>query len=609
MVYPRFAICIVCAVCAALAGCLDREASGRPGGSGGDRGSASVARIQGSALHARHATVACTGCHEQVGGQYLRAKSWQCQQCHASAPLGVHAAAPVDSEARECWSCHDFVGASARPTPCASCHATAQGAVRAIRPHDPAKPDEDCRTCHRAHQQPALAATKCESCHHEPVSGHDKPPIPIAGCASCHGYHEPAATASERCTNCHRQSRARVPATATFDKGHGEGHVKCVSCHRQHKFLKSEVVGCRDECHRKQVALAENRVKEHSCLGCHDQHDVKASAPRACEKCHAAKIQPKHPPDPATKTPCVGCHKPHEGPGSPLAAACSSCHRIAASDRAFHQGADGAGPQCRDCHKQHAFDLAGKGVALCAGCHGDTPFPNAKRIRPSPKHANCLGCHGDSVRHQPAGPRAACTSCHTDKAGVVRKGHATCTGCHDPHTTKQQSPCGTCHATEAGIARKDHKTCTNCHEPHTGAQKRACGSCHATEAATAPPQHQQCTNCHDQHSTLVKKPCGDCHPDRTTGIHAPVPGGCLSCHRPHGPNGPPSPPPCTTCHQDLPLLHQVPAHKDCKTCHRSHGEQPYRRRATCTDRCHTAQQGHQPDAALCIGCHTFGGVQ
>jgi len=578
----------------------------------GDRGPRSADRIRQSAMHKRHLeakpSIKCEACHEKVAGEYLRAKSWPCQQCHADKPLALHVATPTDSPAHECWSCHDFTRTDAKVTSCTSCHDKAQGNLPAIKPHDPKKPDENCSSCHRAHEQPSLASTRCEDCHKEPVSGHDKPPIPIHGCASCHGFHEPASTASTRCTNCHKQSRARVPHTATFTKKDGKGHVKCVTCHRQHRFKKEQVLGCREECHRGQVAISENKVEKHKCLGCHDNHDVLASAPKSCVTCHAGKINPTHPKDPVSKTECIGCHKPHAGPRAPLAVACSSCHRKASSDRGFHQGADHGGPACRDCHKPHAFNLKGLGIKLCLGCHGEHPFKNAKTIRPYGEHKNCFGCHGDTVRHQPAGPRKACTTCHTDKAPIIRKGHAKCVGCHDPHTTKQAHPCGDCHKHEASIARKDHKNCTNCHNPHTGLQKRPCGSCHQAEAASAPEKHQQCTNCHDQHSTLQKRTCGSCHTDRTTGVHKNVPGGCINCHRPHGPNGHAKPPACTTCHKNLPLLHQASGHKECTKCHRSHGEQPYRHRETCIA-CHKDRKDHQPAAPLCIGCHTFGGGQ
>ena len=558
----RFAICILVV---SVASCMRRDPDGIA------RGTASAGHIEQTALHRRHGAMSCTACHEQVGGHYLRAQSWTCQGCHAKAPLGVHAAAPADSRARECWSCHDFVGTSDKPLACASCHAKGQGALRPIAPHDPAQPDEDCAACHRAHQQPALAPAACESCHRERVTGHDQPGIPITGCASCHGYHEPAAVAAERCAGCHKQSRARVPATATF----AGGHVTCDRCHREHKFVRTEVLGCREQCHATQVALAEGKVAAHRCVGCHDQHDVRASARRSCEGCHAQKIQLEHPKDLATKTACLGCHKPHAGRGAPLAVACSRCHHAAASDRAFHQGAHHAGPECRDCHKPHGFDLSARGVALCATCHGDTPFPNAKRITPLPEHENCLQCHGDKVQHEPAGPRVACASCHER---------------------------------EAAIAKQGHTNCTSCHEPHRGTQKQPCANCHATEAATAPVQHQVCTSCHDQHSTAVKRRCAECHQDRTTGVHAGVAGGCQTCHRPHGPSGPERPPACTTCHQNLQLMHQVPGHKDCAGCHRSHGEQPYKRRAACIA-CHKAQHDHQPEAVMCIGCHVFGGAR
>jgi len=596
------ALCMI----AVVAGCSSDQTN-HPTTSSVDRGPRSVERIRGSALHTAHTSrsIACEACHELVGDQYLRAKTWQCERCHANARMTLHAAAPIDSGARDCWTCHDFNSASTRLASCTTCHDKPQGSSPAIRAHDPKQPNEDCGTCHRAHKQPTLVTTKCETCHDkELVTGHDKPGIQITGCGSCHGFHENAAVASGRCTNCHRQSRARVAFTATF----AGGHEKCVTCHRAHRFFKSEVIGCRTECHRNVVALAEAKVEKHrGCLGCHDNHDVRHSPQTACETCHANKIHPTHPKDRVTGARCVGCHAPHRGPNAPLAVACSSCHDKAGSDRAFHQGAASRGPECKDCHKPHEFDLKEVGLTLCLGCHGDTPFKNAKAIRTHTGHSNCVGCHGETVRHQPAGPRAACTTCHKEKAAVVRKGHANCVGCHDPHTTKQQTPCGTCHAPEASIARKDHRTCVNCHEPHGGKQARACGSCHAAEASTAPAKHQQCTNCHDQHSTLVKKQCIECHQDRATGVHAPVKGGCVNCHRAHGPDGHASPPACTSCHTALQSLHKIPNHQDCKTCHRSHGEQPYRQRATCIS-CHKDRTNHEPTAPLCIGCHNFRGA-
>jgi hypothetical protein len=607
------AIAIGGAMVALAAGCSE-EAETRPrvtsDSAADDRGASSVDRVKSMAQHAIHANAAepvgCEDCHEKLAGQYLQAKSWRCEKCHAEARLVLHATAPEDSDARECWSCHDFTSTDKTPTACASCHARAQGSLAAIAAHDPNQPNEDCGSCHRAHQEPSLVeGASCESCHDQTkVSGHAKPDIQITGCASCHGYHEKAETASGRCTNCHRQSRALVSVHATFEGG----HEQCVTCHEEHAFEKSEVLGCRDKCHDKVVALSERKVEEHrGCIGCHDKHDVLDSPQQACQQCHD-RIRPKHPEDRGGGGRCAGCHRPHRGAGAPLAVACSSCHDNAQSERDLHQGAARRGPRCRDCHEPHGFKLT-RTVGLCAGCHGKRPFKSAASIRTHAKHSDCFACHGDEVAHQPAGKRAACASCHKERAATTRKEHRDCVGCHNPHTTEQEHACSTCHEQQAAVARKAHKNCVGCHEPHSTRQKKQCRSCHGAEARTAPREHRDCMQCHDQHSTLVVKKCAECHQDRATGIHAPVAGGCTSCHRPHGPKGRARPPACTSCHdRALPGLHEVAQHNRCTTCHRSHGAQPFGKTATCLG-CHTEMRDHEPDATTCIGCHLFGGAK
>ncbi len=590
----------------AVAGC--GEGSSSHAKSHGNRGTESAERIQSTALHAQHAKadqpVGCEQCHEKLSGQFLPAKSWQCQACHEDAPLVLHAAATEDTGARDCMACHDFTAADATPKTCASCHATPQGSLPAIGPHDPATPDEACATCHRAHASPSLVSTECESCHdEETVTGHAKPDIQITGCASCHGYHEDAEVSSGRCTNCHRQSRAEVSMKATF----ANGHDKCVTCHRQHRFLKAEVQDCRAECHDGVVVLAQAKVEEHRrCTACHDKHDVRGSLNYACKECHG-KVSPKHPVDKKTGSRCTGCHEPHGGPGKPVAAACSSCHDEARSETGLHQGAGHRGPACRNCHAPHKFDLKKAGVGLCETCHGAKPFRGAATIQPHAKHSDCFQCHGETVAHAPAGKRVACATCHEDQASVARKDHKQCVGCHDPHTTKQQAPCGSCHEAQAKAAHASHRDCAGCHEPHSTVQKQACGGCHQRQALTAPDQHRECMQCHDQHSTAVKKPCASCHEDRATGIHAKVKGGCANCHRPHGPKGRAKPPACKSCHdRALPALHRSEGHVECGKCHQSHGDQKYRRRGTCLA-CHEEQKQHEPEAAMCVGCHMFGG--
>ena len=571
--------CLLTALLVAVAGaCGDGDPPAGPD-RGLTRGVESRERILQTAQHAIHAqgeqALECEGCHERVANEYLPAKSWRCVECHAENRAVLHKVAGDGSGVKECWSCHDFTSADKAPTACAACHSDAQGTVRAISLHDPKNTAEDCSSCHRSHEEPSLqVSVTCESCHDkQQVSGHDQPDIQITGCASCHGYHERAPTASSRCTNCHRQSRAEVPLTATF-----EGHDKCVSCHRPHRLFKSEVIGCDDECHEGQVALAQTRVKEHrGCRGCHEQHDVRKSAQKKCEGCHRKKVDPKHPKDRKTKSRCVGCHPPHDGSDAPLAVRCSKCHDIARSDTGLHRTANGKGPACRDCHKPHDFDLEQRGVALCLGCHGAKPFKNAKTVRPHKKHDDCFRCHGTAVAHKADAERAACGSCHEDQHKRVSD---------------------------------DHKNCVGCHEPHSATLKKPCSGCHEDQAKTAPKDHQKCRECHEPHSATVIKQCTDCHADRTSGIHAKVKGSCSTCHRPHGPKGSATPPTCTTCHERaaLPSLHKVAKHEECRDCHQSHGAQRHRTRAACLT-CHTEQVSHEPDAKLCIGCHPFGGGQ
>ncbi len=598
---------------AAACGSKD-EGETRATGEHTDRGPSSKDRVLESAQHALHANgkaaVACEDCHELVAGQYLPAKSWKCEECHPDQRTNLHATAPLESGARECWSCHSFTSADKAPIPCGQCHRKPQGDLPAITPHDPNKPDEECGSCHRAHKEPFLVPTKCETCHDKiQVTGHAEPDIPITGCASCHGYHEKAVVASSRCVNCHRQSRARVAPAATFVEPDGKGHVKCVTCHRPHHFFKSEVIGCNTECHKDVYVLAQNKVKEHAdCLSCHDNHNVLGEPWKSCVKCHRNKLSVDHPRDPKNGGRCTACHRPHAGPSAPLAVPCSRCHRQAKSDRGFHQGPDHQGPVCRNCHRPHKFNLRTSGPALCRSCHTSHPFAHAETVEPRKGHEDCFRCHKQTVAHQPQGDKVPCGFCHEDKAQVVREGHKDCTQCHEPHSTVQRRPCGQCHEDKAQIIREGHKDCTQCHEPHTTKQRRPCAECHPVPARTAPDQHKDCLQCHEPHSTRQKIPCSKCHQDRATGIHAKVEGGCLNCHRPHGPGGHASPPACRSCHvaSKLLALHQVAAHKNnCRKCHRSHGGQPYRRRATCIS-CHEDKKDHEPDAQLCTTCHPFG---
>jgi predicted CXXCH cytochrome family protein len=589
MARPRALLIVFCL--AACAGGEPRSAApiavneanaGEGAGAARPRGQAARAKVAGFALHAAHAAatppIACDGCHQLIGDTYLRAASWRCASCHEEQRLVVHDAASTDSDARECFSCHDFFTTAAGPRPCAGCHDTVLGKLPAITLHDPRATREDCATCHRAHDRPALSSPPCESCHDtEIVTGHDQPGISISGCASCHGYHEPAKAAASRCTGCHRQSRAEVPLTATFS-----GHDRCVDCHPVHRFRASDVQSCdgQGQCHAGASARGHR-----GCTGCHEEHNVLGGRP-GCVGCHRAQAAVDHPRGPGDdrgSTPqCTGCHPVHTDRGARRALECSTCHGPAGSvsggpgDRGFHRGRHEAAPRCQDCHQPHSFGLTGGGTGLCLRCHGEEPFGRAATVRPHAQHADCKSCHGEIVAHQATAAPAACGSCHDAVAASAATFHAHCTDCHEPHSARVAKECRACHETKAiGMHADVEGGCKSCHEPHRGA---------------------------------VQEECGQCHADRTGGIHADVDGGCRACHEPHGAATPEARPGCATCHAPptLPALHQAEGHDACAGCHVSHGEQLHRTPAACR-RCHEDETDHEPTATMCTGCHEFGG--
>lgn len=130
---------------------------------------------------------------------------------------------------------------------------------------------------------------------------------------------------------------------------------------------------------------------------------------------------------------------------------------------------------------------------------------------------DCLKCHGNLAEEKIQHPAIAmgCPTCHTDidastvphkKTGKIDKGLSAeqpelCYGCHDKSLFSKK----TVHAA-VGMG------CTGCHNPHSSKNEKL--------LVTAQPE--LCYGCHDK-SLFTKK-----------NVHAPVAGGmCLACHTPH----------------------------------------------------------------------------
>jgi predicted CXXCH cytochrome family protein len=180
--------------------------------------------------------------------------------------------------------------------------------------------------------------------------------------------------------------------------------------------------------------------------------------------------------------------------------------------------------------------------------------------RPAQAEADCMSCHEalskEKVVH--AALQMGCPTCHTSIdtkdiphkiTGTTAKGLSShqpdlCYGCHD----KSKFTKKTVHAA-IGMG------CTGCHNPHSSKNAKLlvseppglCVNCHdkkkfENKTVHAPVAGGMCTACHSPHSTdtpklLVSEPpglCFDCH-DKAEfmrkNVHMPVQGGmCLQCH-------------------------------------------------------------------------------
>jgi hypothetical protein len=485
---------------------------------------------RGHSVHLASARgITCESCHELAPDKFTKPSAAKCQGCHEGRHVGLHKSeAAVAAGAAECTACHSFVpraGDERDPWSCMRCHEDKQGAKAAIVVH--AK--EACGTCHRPHEDRATVPADCTTCH----DGKRAPIHPLADarpCASCHEPHVKAPRGADACTGCHFEKEPKVPETAIFRGGH-----QCTGCHSSHEKGASVKTPC-TSCHAQQHVVGMERVPQHSdCLSCHDNHNVMHAPGDRCVGCHAT-VHADRAVD--VSRGCTSCHDVHGKKGQVLTttgtnADCSTCHTIAASDRAFHDRA-----------------------IACTGCHAT---------------------HGSN----PLGPKkiAPCATCHEKKADLValNAGHADCKGCHTPHAPlPPKTTCSTCHAPEAQSAPRGHAVCTSCHEPHSGSRPA----------------------------------CTSCHEDKKASVHGALDGGCQTCHRPHGPKPPATPPACTSCHApaSLPALHTVPQHGDCRTCHSKPHQLPAADRATCTS-CHTDRKDHEKNATRCVGCHNFRGAK
>ncbi len=503
---------------------------------------------------------------------------------------------------------------------CTDCHQTGEerGAAGASSRPDSAGPGRPLLRMSRP------AAAVCVRCHTSPdVTVHESPQAASAAeCFTCHDFAGDRNVKPWGCVRCHANPEATL---ATQIELHAD--VTCAACHAPHDRPSLRPPDCAT-CHPDVATRHGPKGIEGArrCLDCHSAHDTREAADRRCATCHRGETQAPQIPLTATfagHDKCVNCHAPHEFTRKD-ARACSSCHE----DKipvAKHTA-------CSTCHDEHAPRATAE---TCVRCHRSVERP--------PEGHTCLGCHPPhgggsgflSLSGTPDDLSATvslttenCATCHLETRHAPETECASCHTPHKPTPAEDKRLCVRCHQTQVaqtarthvtpGALVPGHRNCRVCHaDPAHRPQlaRPACITCHAQEGITAPPGHSDCSRCHNTHDGAIRPEatCASCHEDRKQGhgtlAKAKLPGGCASCHRPHGgaAPGPSSPPACATCHDtaELPGLHAVDKHQLCATCHTAHEAAPRADRRTCTGTCHTDQRAHEPTATSCVACHPF----
>ena len=249
-----------------------------------------------------------------------------------------------------------------------------------------------------------------------------------------------------------------------------------------------------------------------------------------CVECHKTEANTSH----AFHGECNSCHvnagdhaKAHEarektkGPNKPPkviatkpeSAECLACHE--SDKRRMHFSIaehNKAGVQCRDCHGNHTpkvktlnagMEKGGKTTALCATCHQDVlaKFSMTSHHPVKEGGATCTGCHDPHASKQATlgAATAQCTSCHQAMRGPHAFEHPPaaedCKNCHDPHgtpnkkllTAAQPMQCLQCHSVAGN--RHGQGGLVNNTQRITGAVLRDCASCHGTIHGSSADQH------------------------------------------------------------------------------------------------------------------------
>lgn len=392
-------------------------------------------------LEGRHASVACSSCHESE--KKYREAPKLCFDCHEkddthNGKLGEKCA---DCHNEKSWQDtgfdHDETDFPLKHThqevACSSCHADEQYEDIAT----------ECIACHKLNDAHGGDFGKeCEKCHSEKkwdesIFNHDKDTEyklrgqhKEARCNSCHVDPPFDKKPSELCIDCHK-------ADDVHQQKNGE---KCQDCHSENNWQKT--------------SFDHERDTDFTLRGKHE--DLQ------CESCHKGSLEQE------LKTSCISCHQADDVHLGQQGEACQRCH----DENSFTD-------QIRFDHDLTRFPLIGQHAATsCEECHLEQTFKDTA--------LDCNSCHSDDDVHK-QGLGARCEQCHTPNAwGIWVFDHDTqtdfkLTGKH------QEQPCKVCHIKPVKTDEEIDQAadCFSCHRSddiHLGGFGRFCERCHTTES-------------------------------------------------------------------------------------------------------------------------------
>jgi predicted CXXCH cytochrome family protein len=210
---------------------------------------------------------------------------------------------------------------------------------------------------------------------------------------------------------------------------------------------------------------------------------------------------------------------------------CLKCHRKLTKGKFVHHALDMGCPACHPGidartvpHKKTnalARGLSSEQPDLCYGCHDKGMFTKTD-VHPAVS-MGCTGCHNPhsskNAKLLKTKPPALCFTCH-DKAGFTRKtvhppvASGECMTCHSPHSSDEMAlllkkPVDVCLSCHGNISHWPHYSPriaggTEPHDPMRPDKPFYCGSCHDPHSSDSPllfrfnvrSEKELCLHCH-----------------------------------------------------------------------------------------------------------------